>query len=582
MLLVAVLLVAMSVPSFMLAGAKADETVAKSINIGTSNITVPDGGWTKVAGHYINFGKGNGDELGDYNGKALKYRVLSNDGNTMLIDSDETLFNNKFDETDNDYAGSALRNAIYEGTEFFPNDTEKSIVKSTTLGANGKYNTYWTDDSSSDNCSFVLSAREAYDLYATDTDRIKSGTYGYWWLRSASSYASYSAGYVVPSGALSPYVYVTYALGVAPASNLDLTNVLFSSDAGFSKTVALAKVNTTETKTWNLTIKDESKTVTAQKATIDAEKKVSVPVKLTGDNITQVSVVITNGDISSSDTEILYYGKLDGINASSTDQQTGTFTLPSDFNDDTDKAYVLAEDLTSATSDLASTPVEISWDNAYSVEFDTNDATSGDVENQTVKEGETISEAAKAAAEAVTKTNYTLGGWFENSDFSGDAFDFATAIVKNTKLYAKWLADEYEITYNLDGGALAEGVTNPDKATVETEDFVLNNPTKEGCKFLGWTGNGTNEPTTEMTVTEGSITAPTTFTANWEVAKTDKKDDPSKGNSGQEITNKGDGSNSDSKSAKTGDEANIGLLAVLALSSLGTGAGLAVVTRKKK
>ncbi|MCI8743938.1 MAG: DUF11 domain-containing protein, partial [Lachnospiraceae bacterium] len=46
----------------------------------------------------------------------------------------------------------------------------------------------------------------------------------------------------------------------------------------------------------------------------------------------------------------------------------------------------------------------------------------------------------------------------------------------------------YRITYNLDGGALAPGVTNPDSYTPAemTGAIVLSNPSKEGYTFTGW------------------------------------------------------------------------------------------------
>ncbi len=76
-------------------------------------------------------------------------------------------------------------------------------------------------------------------------------------------------------------------------------------------------------------------------------------------------------------------------------------------------------------------------------------------------------------------------------------------------------AEVYTITYNLDGGKLPEGVTNPKEYTDETDSFTLKNPSKTGYTFLGWTYEGQSEPQTEVTITKGSMTGNKTFTANW-------------------------------------------------------------------
>ena len=75
-------------------------------------------------------------------------------------------------------------------------------------------------------------------------------------------------------------------------------------------------------------------------------------------------------------------------------------------------------------------------------------------------------------------------------------------------------AEIYSIAYELNSGELAEGVTNPEEYTVESEDFTLNNPSREGYTFLGWTYEDKTEPQTEVTIIKGS-TGDKCFTANW-------------------------------------------------------------------
>ncbi|MBQ4535784.1 MAG: InlB B-repeat-containing protein, partial [Clostridia bacterium] len=71
----------------------------------------------------------------------------------------------------------------------------------------------------------------------------------------------------------------------------------------------------------------------------------------------------------------------------------------------------------------------------------------------------------------------------------------------------------YTISYTLDGGSVA--TANPTSYKVTTATFTLNNPTKLGYTFVGWTGTGLSSATTTVTITKGS-TGNRTYTANWE------------------------------------------------------------------
>ncbi len=70
----------------------------------------------------------------------------------------------------------------------------------------------------------------------------------------------------------------------------------------------------------------------------------------------------------------------------------------------------------------------------------------------------------------------------------------------------------YSITYDLGGGQ--KTLDNPTSYTEETESFTLNNPTKDGYTFTGWTGTDLDEPTTQVTINKGS-TGERTYTAHF-------------------------------------------------------------------
>ena len=61
---------------------------------------------------------------------------------------------------------------------------------------------------------------------------------------------------------------------------------------------------------------------------------------------------------------------------------------------------------------------------------------------------------------------------------------------------------KYNISYNLDGGTVA--TENPTTYTEDTEDFTLNNPTKEGYIFTGWTGSNGEKTQENVTIAKGS------------------------------------------------------------------------------
>ena len=75
--------------------------------------------------------------------------------------------------------------------------------------------------------------------------------------------------------------------------------------------------------------------------------------------------------------------------------------------------------------------------------------------------------------------------------------------------------EKYTITYNLNGGELEQGVTNPEEYYVDSPDIALNNPSKEGYTFLGWTGSNGTTPT-NVIIASGS-TGNKTYTANYQI-----------------------------------------------------------------
>lgn len=69
---------------------------------------------------------------------------------------------------------------------------------------------------------------------------------------------------------------------------------------------------------------------------------------------------------------------------------------------------------------------------------------------------------------------------------------------------------DYTITYKLNGGT----ASNPVSYNVESNTFTLNNPTRAGYTFAGWTGTDITGTSKTVTINQGS-TGNRTYTATW-------------------------------------------------------------------
>ncbi len=87
-------------------------------------------------------------------------------------------------------------------------------------------------------------------------------------------------------------------------------------------------------------------------------------------------------------------------------------------------------------------------------------------------------------------------------------------IATSDKEAAEGKSKMYTITYNLNDGVISK--TNPTKYGVASNSITLNNPTKNGYKFEGWTGSNGNTPQTNVVIQKGSK-GDKTFSANWSI-----------------------------------------------------------------
>ena len=147
--------------------------------------------------------------------------------------------------------------------------------------------------------------------------------------------------------------------------------------------------------------------------------------------------------------------------------------------------------------------------NTYSITYDLNGGTvSGNPDFYTV-------ESAAITLNPPTRTGYTFIGW-SGTDLSGSdnlTVTIPAGSIGNRSYIAHWSLNTYSITYDLDGGT---ALGNPDFYTVESSAITLNEPTKAGYVFTGWSGTDlVGEDNLTVTIPAGSI-GDRRYTAHWE------------------------------------------------------------------
>ena len=108
--------------------------------------------------------------------------------------------------------------------------------------------------------------------------------------------------------------------------------------------------------------------------------------------------------------------------------------------------------------------------------------------------------------EKPSKNGYTFAGWYNDNNV---VVPDSTSITEEMHLTAHFTAVVYHITYTLAGG----DAENPTTYTIES-NITLNNPTRLGYQFVGWTGSNGNTPSQSVTI--HGLTGDLNYTAVWE------------------------------------------------------------------
>ena len=85
-----------------------------------------------------------------------------------------------------------------------------------------------------------------------------------------------------------------------------------------------------------------------------------------------------------------------------------------------------------------------------------------------------------AATGFLARENYTFGGWYTDKNCT-TAYE-KTTLMTSLDLYAKWVPNQFDVTYKVDGKEVGTDVYN-----FNSDVVIRPVPTKEGHTFTGWT-----------------------------------------------------------------------------------------------
>lgn len=357
------------------------EGTRSSICLGTSQMITPGSKENEWTGDYVCFG--------NYGGTPIRWRVLDAAGTGgsssvtggILLQSDSIVAARAFDDGEKENASAAGNEwSSSDIREWLQGDAPSQFMNTANFTEEEKAAVMTVTKAAEPSTSAMLrsAALEKDTMFLLDISDIQNSSYGYrcedgfltnggfenaWWLRSAyenekfGDIAGNFAGSVLPGGYVFFNIVSDEESGVVPACNLSKEKILFCSAADWAKSDSLEEVEPANASEWKLTL-SEGQTLTAGEEISRFGGAVTVPYTYTGTRAGQISVMITDGEMTSGETEITHYGKV----SDDTFEKNGTvtFTLPEDFDETSDHVYLLAEQVSGQKqTDYASEPVEI-------------------------------------------------------------------------------------------------------------------------------------------------------------------------------------------------------------------------------
>ena len=143
------------------------------------------------------------------------------------------------------------------------------------------------------------------------------------------------------------------------------------------------------------------------------------------------------------------------------------------------------------------------WEKSkYTVKFVSDH---GSFEDQTIEHGKPI-DTGKLTIPDVD--GYTFGGWYADDTYS-TKFDFTKPIKRNTTVYAKWTAKDYEVRFITEHGKTPTSQNVPYNEPAKDPGEL----TEEGYTFIGWYADEAHKTKFDFST---PITSDTKVYAKWE------------------------------------------------------------------
>ena len=345
---------------------------------------------------------------------------------------------------------------------------------------------------------FFLSVGELADYVANYTGAPPIQSDAKWWLRSPDGYGLNKIGYVLGGGSLESYP-VKNTFYARPAFNLDITNILFISQAqGGKPDGGLQSVSNYDGNEWKLTLLDSGRSSFAAETTSKEGNTLTVTYSgaTIGDN-EYISALITDNSGN-----YTHYGRLQEVGSAA----SGTVEIDlSGIDMDGKILYVFNEQYHGdCRTDYASELKEVETAQEYTVTFDANGG-SVNPSSATTKDGKLES------LPTPTRGGYDFLGWYTQKD-GGEKVITDTVFTKDTTIYAHWqkqAAQEYTVTFDANGGSVNPSGSSTKDGKLES----LPTPTRGGYDFLGWytQKDGGDKVTTNTVFTKNS-----TIYAHWQ------------------------------------------------------------------
>ena len=341
----------------------------------------------------------------------------------------------------------------------------------------------------------------------TNTHHIVEGTGGTGSASVSVASDKRSFSFTMPDQDVSPTATLTEVYRVSPASGITLSPAAYFTygDAQYYKPNTTITLSSTVPTGQHVIYKAGNKTLAGNTYTVNSSDG---DVTLTAEYPYNTYTVQFNGNGSTSGSmsnQSFTYATAQNLTDNAFTRTGYTFAGWNTKADGSGTSYINQQSVNNLTTTNGGTvTLYAQWTaNTYTVTLNKQDGNGGSASATATYD------TAMPAITVPTRTGYTFGGYFTQTNGGGTQYYNADGtstrtwkLTAATTLYAKWAIITYNITYELDGGSVEPA--NPTTYNVETNTFTLTNPTKENCRFIGWTKGNNNTLLPTVTIEQGS------------------------------------------------------------------------------